>query len=140
MNYQKSRMISGLLLLSVITLSGCGSTPGADRKKGSVEITVTYAGEPLSNGAVSLSIAKEGKGCSGNLDAEGKVTLSNIEIGNYTVSIGLADSETDAEKIVPKGKAAYKNIPKKFRSQSTTPLKAEVKEGEKTSYTFDLKE
>ncbi len=140
MNYQKIRIIPGLLLLSFIALSGCGSPPGADKKTGSVEITVTYGGEPLSNGAISLSIAKEGKGSSGNLDAEGKVTLSNIEIGNYTVTVGLPSPETEAEQSAPKDESAYKNIPKKFRSQSTTPLKAEVKKGEKNSYTFDLKE
>lgn len=128
---------AGALLLSVCFLWGCGS--GVDKKVGSVRVVVTHDGEPVTEGSVQMVIAGEGKGAFGDLDATGAVSFENVETGNYTVAVyPPAPPEPDPEKPSPPAKE-YTNIPERFRSEATSPLKAEVKEGA-NEFQFDLKE
>lgn len=144
-NYQKpfwivrSRMLTGVLGMSLSVLLGCGGAPGDDKITGSVEISVTFAGEPVPEGSVQLSIPEQGKATGGDLDVDGNLSLAEVEVGNYIVFIAPPpEAPPEADKPAS-AQEDYENIPPKYRSESTSPLKAEVKEGE-NKFSFELKE
>lgn len=131
-----SSIAMGSLLL---VLAGCGGSPDSGRIMGAVEITVTFDGQPVTDGTVQMIVPGEGKAAGGDLDSEGKISLEEVEIGRYTVFVTPPSEpppEADKKSLPPK---AYDNIPKKFRSESTSPLNAEVKKGT-NEFSFELKE
>ena len=63
--------------------------------------------------------------------------LEDVETGTYVVSV-LPPPPTEAVAgEPPAAPQEYKNIPLSFRSETTSPLKAEVKAGE-SEFKFDL--
>ncbi len=82
-----------------------------------------------------------GEGGGGELNAEGIVTIPNVVLGSYTVTIVAPDPDPvppEPGQAAPKPQV-FKNVPKKFRTSKTSPLKVEIKEGE-NKFEFDLKE
>ena len=127
------------LMLSLVMLAGCGDS-GPPRITGSVKITVMYDNKPVTEGEVSMVVPNSGKGASGTLGADGTVTIDEVEVGDYVVSVTPpSPPDPDPENPAPPAKA-YDNLPEKFRSETTSTLKASVKADVENTFTFELKE
>ena len=133
----RSRLVVCCINLSVIiALGGCGKTK---TPVGSVSGTVTFQGEPVPEGQVSFYSKETGKGNIGSLDSSGKFSFPDpVEVGTYTVFVTPPEPPPpdigEGPQPAPK---QYPNIPEKSRSELTSPLTAEVEEGE-NSFTFEL--
>jgi hypothetical protein len=126
--------------LLVLSLSGCGSSGGSAEIPAAEQITayVVYGDQPVGEGSVNLVMDGTGNGAFGDLDAEGHVTLTNVPLGSYTVIVmPPAEKDPDPENPVPV--KTYNNIPPKFRSQTSSPLKADITAETKT-LEFNLKQ
>lgn len=133
-----NRIVSASALLCVVfTLAACGPSE-PEKVIGSATIKVTYDGKPVEEGTVNLIEVGSSKSASGDLDSTGTVMLESVEAGNYTVSIlppPLPPADPDQP---PAPMKKYPNIPQKYRSETTSTLKAEVKEGA-NEFQFELK-
>ena len=125
---------AGLVLLTCL-LCGCGSGE-PEKVTGKVVIQVTSGGNAVTAGAVQLVAASEGRGAFGQLGEDGSVTLENVEAGRYTVTV-IPPAPLDPDPENPAPPVDYSHIPDAVRDQTTSPLKAEVKEGD-NSFTFEL--
>lgn len=127
------------VICSLATI-GCGS---GDRDAGAVKAmasgTVTYKGEPVTGGKVNLYSAETGAGASADLDASGKFSLLKpIPIGWYKVIVVPPEAkppESLTSEFEPQ--PSSDNIPEKYRSELSTDLNAEVKEGD-NKFAFDM--
>lgn len=130
-------IIAGVFSFTGLFL-GCGKDSPPEKVTGAVDITVTYGGKPVSEGLVQMTIAGKGVYSSSQLDDAGHASIPKTEIGNYTVFItppsGPAPHETDK----PAKQKKYPEIPPKYRSEQTSTLNAQVKEG-KNEFQFELK-
>jgi len=134
----RTAALTGVLLLAICFLIGCGSSI-PEKTVGTVKIIVTFGDEPVTKGAIEMVVIGEGKGAFGDLDNTGTVLLTDVEVGNYTVSVvPPAEPDPDPDKPLAPVKE-YANIPMKFRTEVTSPLKAAVVEGS-NEFKFDLKE
>jgi hypothetical protein len=113
-----------------LMMTGCGGSdgPGAGKVRRNVVVTVTYQGAPVTSGQLDFQNLETGEAGGGEIDGTGKSTISNLPVGTYTVSIvpspvivvpDVANAPTEQEST---------SIPQKYRSASTSPLKAEVTE------------
>ncbi|MCC7084379.1 MAG: hypothetical protein IT427_05165 [Pirellulales bacterium] len=134
-------MVSFLALGSTL-ISGCHRTPRGNLPRGDVSVTVTYGGEPVTEGWVDLNDTRTGEGGGGALNGQGVAKLSKLVEGTYVTTVNPPHPTV----VVP-GQASpathkkeYPNIPEKFRDIATSPLRAEVKEEEMSEYRFDLKQ
>lgn len=117
-------------------LIGCQANPHSEKPTGGVEVTVTFDGEPVTEGYVNFVNNQTGLGGGSPLGPDGKATLDSIVVGEYIVTVTPpVPDETDPNPPV----VEYPNLPQKFRSEMTSTLKATVETGTKT-LTFDLKE
>ena len=123
-----------VLMIAGSTLAGCGGSVET-KKKADVTITVTYGGDPVTEGDVRLMMTGKGEGAAGTLNEAGKVELQEVVLGNYSVAVTPPEGTPDN----PAPKKDYPNSPAKFRNVQQSPLKAEVKAGT-NEITFDLKE
>jgi hypothetical protein len=116
------------LIATTALMVGCGgSTAGAKKMGGAVSGSVTFQGQPVSEGSVQLYSATSGDAATATLDAAGKFKLTTpIPIGSYKVSI-MPPPEPAPQVGVPYAPKEYKNIPLKYRADATSPLKAEIK-------------
>jgi len=127
-------------VMCLLASAGCGS---GDRDGGAVKAmasgTVTFKGAPVSGGKVNLYSAETGAGASADLDSSGKFSLLKpIPIGWYKVVIVPPEPKApESESGEYEAQPSYDNIPEKYRSELSTDLNAEVKEGD-NKYTFDM--
>tara|TARA_R110002111_G_scaffold108086_1_gene166749 strand:- start:49660 stop:50103 length:444 start_codon:yes stop_codon:yes gene_type:complete len=129
------------LVLASSVLFGCSHTPGSDKPRSDLLLTIHFAGEPVTEGMVNLENSQTGEGGGGTLTADGTVNIPNVALGTYSVTIVPPDPDPvppEPGKPVPPQKT-FKNIPKTFRNSQSSPLKVEVKEGSH-EFTFDLKD
>tara|TARA_R110002095_G_scaffold89262_1_gene77900 strand:+ start:2824 stop:3267 length:444 start_codon:yes stop_codon:yes gene_type:complete len=129
---------AGLCFLTLCAISifvGCGRNQAETKPMGTVSGTVTYAGKPITRCRINFNSSKFGIGAGGDLKEDGSYELDGaIPAGAYAVFItppddfspANADSHTDLN-----------NLPSKYRSESTSGLTADVKEGD-GKYNFDL--
>jgi len=66
MKYQSLPLIL-TLLLGFTVLSGCSHTPGSDKPRRDVSITVTLGGTPVTAGLVNLENPQTGEGGGGSI-------------------------------------------------------------------------
>lgn len=128
-----------IFLITVNT--GCGRTPGSDKPRGEITITITNGGTPIPKGQVDLANEETGEGGGGPLDEAGTATIEMVAVGNYTVTINPPPQEPIApgmEQPAPQTKDDSR-IPPRVRKIKTSPLTVEVKAGT-NEFTFDLKE
>jgi hypothetical protein len=123
-----SAFLAALVPTAAILLSGCGGA-APHNPTGTAKVHVAYGDQPVSEGSVQLVSPGNGKGSFGSLDAKGEATLTGVETGTYTVVV-FPPAASDPDPQRPEAPKQYPNIPAKFRNQSTSPLKAEVKAGE----------
>lgn len=131
---QQFHLTVGFMLLTLIMV-GCGGA-GNEKKRGSVTITVTHNGSPVTEGEVRMMMAGKGEAAMGNLNESGQVELSDVVLGNYAVTVAPPELATPDN---PAPKKDYPNLPKQYRDLNKSPLKAEVKAGS-NEFTFDLKD
>lgn len=141
---KKNRTFSTLflILLTMPLISGCSTTPGSQKKRGSVTITVKNGAEPVTGVQVSLQSSTTGEGSSGVLDDQGEVKLDEVVLGEYTVTVSSFPPEDlslmSADGVMPDIKP-NPLVPAKYRSTTTSPLKLQVK-AEPGEHKFDLKQ
>jgi hypothetical protein len=125
-----------------ISCLGCGEGPPPT---GSVNGTVTYKGQPVTSGAAMLENAEQGTIAAGELDASGKFRVEGLRLGEYVVTIvpppvemPNENSSFDGTKALVAPKVvAPKDIPAKFASSQTSPLRHTIVEGE-SEFSIDL--
>lgn len=124
---------TGLVFASISTGCGGGHPAGAT---GAVEITIVFGGDPVTEGDVALHGSESGPVGSDSLDADGKVHLPTVPMGEYIVTVGPPAAESaDPGEVTNK----YPNLPGPFHSADTSYLKVRV-ENETNSFQFDLQD
>ncbi|MGE3804794.1 MAG: hypothetical protein AB7K24_09000 [Gemmataceae bacterium] len=120
-----------------LVVAGCGKSE--EEPKGEVKGTVTFAGEPVTEGYVSFfnqqrgiefEVPIEEEGTFVVRSREGKTIPANLE---YVVTVrplrvvgnppGDKSAPFEMDKEAP-------NIPEKYRQSSSSPLKVTIKEGD----------
>ncbi len=114
------------LLVSLTLTIACGP---AEPPSGSVSGKVTYNGQPLTAGVVTLINEATGVGGSVKLDSSGGYYIQTIRTGQYKVAVHNVPPP-------PGGKVVMLNIPEKFQDIQSSGLSVTVEEGKNTS---DLK-
>ena len=144
MNSLRIARPAGFVLIGVLlgtVLMACKSGP----PRGQVSGKVTFKGNPVTEGTVTFHNPKAGHAGEAKLGPGGSYVITTVEgglvVGDYGVMITplthIVDLEpgktppVDVEKPAP-------DIPKKYRRQETSALKAQVKEG-KNVFDFDMK-
>ena len=132
--------LGALCALAAIGLViGCGGPSGPAAKLVPVTGKVTYKGQPLAKGTVSLMPVKPGNTATGEI-VGGAFKLSTYQKddgappGQYKVAVTAWEKEPTMD--APKGVPA---IPQKFFDPAKSGLTAEVSP-QKTELNFDLKE
>jgi len=146
-------VIASVALLCPAIVVGCSGGPAANPNRPAtvaVSGTVTYNGQPVDGATVAFLPQKpDGTGASGLTDAAGKFTLTAFEPGDgavpgsYLVTVtkteaqggGEVQENSEATPTAPKSL-----LPEKYGNPQVSGLTAEVKEGEKTEFVFELKD
>lgn len=131
--------VGGLILCA--GLAGCGPKVVV-KETGTVSGTVVFEGEPVTEGVVNFSMASEGVGALADLDANGEFKFANpLPVGDYVVTISppRPDPNLGPKEIVPIDPNDYPNIPKKYHSETTSELTAQVIKGE-NKIEFEMKQ
>ena len=118
-------------------LTGCDSGP----QTGEVSGKVTFKKKAVKEGTVTLLNPTEGGAYEGQIGAEGAYAVQGrVLVGEYLVEIKplvqIVDTDPGKSPPAPMEKPAP-DIPKKYRMQGTTPLKASVKAG-KNEINFEM--
>jgi hypothetical protein len=127
----------GVWSLVLLYLPGCSSGPA----RGEVQGKVTFKGSPVKEGKVTF-LSPAGLGDSeADITTDGTYALvGGAVVGDYIVEIKplvvIVDTDPGKSPPAPMEKKAP-DIPKKYRMQGTTPLKANVKAG-KNEINFDM--
>lgn len=129
---------SVLCLLSLL-VTGCGEAgPGNGKVTGSVTITVTNGGQPVTGGRVDLMTTRPGEGAGADLDSYGIGKMTEVPVGEYTVTVIPAIAvQVPGQPAPPKPDATV--FQEKYRTMKTSPLKITVAKGSNAAK-FDLKE
>ena len=130
-----SHVLSCCLVVAFASCLGCGESAPPT---GSVNGTVTYKGQPVGSGTAVLENAAEGNISVGELDDGGKFQIDGLRLGEYVVAIvpppvelPNENSAFDGTKAMAATKVvAPKDIPLKFTSSQTSPLRHTIVEGE----------
>lgn len=130
-----------LMVLALLGfLTGCGSSTGG---RLAISGRVTFRGSPLNEGTIEF-VSTDGNRQSGAAIVKGDYSIpaaKGLPAGKYTVRIS-AVQEAGAAVQGPPGpesmtQKAQDLIPPEYNAQTT--LTAEVKAGERNSFTFNLK-
>lgn len=124
------RVIPIALVTALLSPLGCDS--GA--KLGKVRGTVKFKGKAVTEGTVTLLNLTEGGAAEANINPDGTFAIAHgVPLGEYVVEIKplteMRDTDPGKTPPAPVEKNAP-DIPRKYRQQGTTPLKASVKEGD----------
>ncbi len=131
----------GLWSIAALLAIGCGATggPGTEKVRRDVVVTVTYKGTPVIAGRIDFQNHATGDAGGGEIDASGQATIPGLPVGDYSVAIlapsvvvvpGVNDNERISEP---------PDIPQKYRSLTTSPLKAKISE-QNYKMTFELED
>ncbi len=134
-----------LLQLFVLLLTGCQDSTSSQIVSG----RITFQGQPVAEGDVTFSNPGTGSVAQGSLNAEGSYTLFQtnqvLKPGEYSVTVTPKISYVEVQgegyeagelKAVESG---GKSIPRIYRNNATTRLRASVTGGEE-SFDFELQD
>jgi len=126
------------VFLSISLINGCARGPA----KGDVRGKVTFKGQPVKEGRVTLLNPKEGGAAEALIQSDGAYAVQGgVAPGEYIVEITpltqIVDTDPGKSPPAPMEKPAL-DIPTKYRQQGKTPLRASVKAG-KNEINFDMK-
>jgi hypothetical protein len=121
-------VVAACLIVSIS--GGCSQGPASGKVRGKV----TFKGQPVKEGTVTLLNPKEGGAYEAQIGAEGAYAVPNpVAVGEYLVEVKplvtIVDTDPGKSPPAPVEKPAP-DIPKKYRQQGTTTLKASVKQGD----------
>lgn len=148
-----------IALWAVVFLGGCGGAKEVPNRPKTVPAkgVVTYKGQPVEGATVTFMAqsAKE-KGATGMTDAKGQFQLMTFAPGDgavpgsYRVKVSKTEmkpqvSEEQEKSLKSSGKRVpppivQEGLPKKYKSETTSGLTAEVKESGDNAFTFELKD
>ncbi|WP_298868094.1 hypothetical protein [uncultured Gimesia sp.] len=134
-NFQRFHLSTVWLMFLCLIMVGCGGVENV-KQRGSVTLTITHNGAPVTEGEVRMMITGKGEAAIGNLNESGQVELTDVVLGKYVVTVAPPELATPDN---PAPKKDYPNLPSQYRDLSKSPLKAEVKAGS-NEFTFDLKD
>ena len=129
-----------LALLALGAFSGCG---GKGPPTGTVQGTVTYQGKAVGEGFVVFENQAKGWTRAAKLNPDGSYEHREVPVAEYVVHVVPPQPELPNETTGFRGGGAAapvpdpENIPKKFRTSQSTPLRANVAEGH-NRYDFEL--
>jgi len=158
--HSRIKCFPGVCLVSILSLTflgGCGWAKVDPNRPKTVAVkgTVNYKGQPAEGATVTFiaQTAKE-KGATGLTDANGNFRLMTFAPGdgampgNYRVKISRTESkpqvsDEEMKKLMNTGRQLPPPIetellPKKYKSDATSGLTAEVKDKGDNAFTFDL--
>jgi hypothetical protein len=118
----------GPLLAASLCLPGCRGGPPLGRVTGKV----TFEGKPVGEGRVTFQNSGTGAGGEALLTPEGTFTLPNpLPVGDYQVTVMplVVRQKADPRGPVVGVEKPAPDIPEKYRSLGSTPLKATLVEG-----------
>jgi hypothetical protein len=128
-----------LRVLPLVFLVGCGGT-----NMGQVSGTVTHKGKPVSPGVIQF-YPEGGPMAFGGLDKDGRFTLTTKNPGDGALAgthrvcvLPFIPGAGDTGPGKPPIDYDPKNIPEKYRSVDTTPLKVEVLAGKRIEVVLEL--
>jgi len=129
--YSLIRIIALSLAAALLIAPGIGCKKGP--ATGKVRGKVTFQGKPVKEGSITFLNPKEGGAAEATIGADGGYTVpGGVAVGEYVVEIKplmeIKDTDPGKSPPAPVEKAAP-DIPKKYRMQGTTPLRASVKTG-----------
>ena len=118
------------LALPLALVAGCNAGP----KMGKVHGKVTFKGQPVKEGTVTFLNLVAGGAAEANLNPDGTYAVpGGVALGEYVVEVKplmeMKDTDPGKSPPAPVEKKAP-DIPRKYRMQGTTPLKATVQAGE----------
>jgi len=125
MIHSRDWLLTGWFLMTAFAC-GCGSGPHSNHPTGKIVAAVTYDGQPVTTGIVNFSNSQTGLGGAGPLSQDGTATINSVPTGEYLVTVTPPAPPQDDPNPKP---VEYPNLPKKFRSESTSTLKATVTTG-----------
>ncbi len=109
----------------LLAATGCGGGGST----GTVGGSVTYKGQPVTQGEVSFYSKDKGVGATAKLDATGKYTFDQpLAPGTYAVTVLPAPPEAAQPGAAPKALAAA--VPKKYQDPASSGLSYTVKGGD----------
>jgi hypothetical protein len=125
------------LAAALLLTLGCSQGPPTGRVKGKV----TFKGQPVAEGRVTLVNDIEGGGAEALLESDGTFAVPHpVDVRDYKVMINPLTEvvDTDPGKTPPMAiEKKAPNIPKKYRMPGSTPLTAPVKTGE-NEFKFEM--
>lgn len=125
----------GIALLTLVVV-GCGES-GPPRIP--VSGSVTFESKPVTEGTVTFLSRKSGAATAAKLNDEGKFEIpEGLPAGDYVVSVAPPFTEEVAGAPVTEPAKEYPNIPQKYRSDTTSDLKATIKEDQQEPFQFKL--
>ncbi|UUO06019.1 carboxypeptidase-like regulatory domain-containing protein [Blastopirellula sp. J2-11] len=126
------------ICLSCCVLVGCSHQPRSHIERTDISATVTNGGSPLAGALIDFSNPDSGEAYGGTLDAEGRVRLLGVAVGNYKITVQPppGDPLSDTPSRVPQEDM---QISRQFRASHLTPLQASVSD-EKSDFAFELKD
>ena len=135
-------VLIAILAISCALTVGCDRTPRGKLPRGDITVTVTYGADPVTEGQVDLNNVQTGEGGGGFLNGQGIATLARVVEGTYVVTVNPPHPNVviPGQPAPATKRKESPNIPQKFREVATSPLQADVKQGESGEYRFDLKE
>lgn len=116
--------------------AGCRSGPATGEVRGKV----TFRGKPVTEGTVTLFDPKTGAVAEAQLGQDGSFAVpGKVVVGEYIVMITPAIYMDNSDPKTPPSPMEKKapNIPAKYRNQTLSPLRADVKEGP-NNFEFDM--
>ena len=130
--FSTRNLIAAACAVGLIVAAGCGGP-----SNGKVGGSVTYKGQPVTQGEVSFYSKDKGIGATAKIDASGKYAFEQpLAEGTYAVAIVPAPPDAAAPGTVPKPAT---NIPKKFQDPAGSGLSCVVKSGD-NDYPIVLKD
>lgn len=130
---------SGVLLAVALVLAGCG---GDQMRTAPVNGKVTYQNKPVPQGSVTFIPESGGPPATGEIKPDGTFRMTTYSsgdgaiLGKHKVVI-VAIEDMEGKLPEERNPTPPPIIPAKYTSPATTPLTAEVKDGD-NSPVFDL--
>jgi hypothetical protein len=121
-------------IVALMVLPACDRGPRTGILAGQVQID----GQPAAGLLLSATLPGQGVGASAVLDAEGRFAIATpVPVGTYVVTVNPPVPDPPGPVPRPAKPFPVSKIPAKYRLDSTTDLRADVKEGP-NSFTFEL--
>ncbi|MFI4873859.1 MAG: hypothetical protein ACIALR_00870 [Blastopirellula sp. JB062] len=120
----------GLVTLTLIAAIGCEHRPRSGFSRGDVSIQITSGNSPLEDAFIDLTNPENGEAYGGKLDANGALTLHDVVIGEYVVTVLPPEGAPPLPGVPPTPRQQLRwKIPRVYQRPESTPFRAIVAEG-----------